>query len=261
MPFILCSADVDGTDISTLSGSSWNANMDRAMPGAAGNYKPEFVALMKQLSRGAFSTRKIDACPTVIMGDGGLFFRSVDEGGVGNTSYKSLVGTSGKTLIVPKQIVWTAGKPAEISVEMHFLSTDGITQPLTVGTTAGDLTAEDSVWVGNGDGVNQITLDFGFKLNFPPDGRLYQVHSFIERQEPMLTIVTTELGSLLTTANLNPGSIGTLTATFDKLADGGVRTATQKLYAVNGHYHVNEVQGAKPGTIALVCAGKSLTIT
>jgi hypothetical protein len=259
--FILCSADLDGTAVTTLSGSSWNAGMQRAMVGAAGNYKPEFVALMSQMSRGQFSTRKIDACPAIVMGGGGLFFRAVEEGGVGNSTYVSLIGTASKTLIVPNQLTWGADKPAELSVDIYFLSSDGIAAPLTVGATAGSLTPEDSVWVGNGDGVNQITLKFGFKLKFPRDGRLYQVHSFVESQEPELSIVTTERGSLLTTANLNPGSVGTLTATFDKLTDGGVRSATQKSYAVAGHYHVENVQGAKPGTVQLFCAGKSLTIT
>ncbi len=262
MSFILCSATLSGTPISTLSGSSWNAGMERLLLGAAGNYQAEFVALMRQMARGALTTRKINAVSAVALNTGILIFRDVAEGGVGNTSYISLTGTSNKTLIVPRQISWSAGQAAELSVDLYFLSSDGITAPITVGTIAGNLSAEADVWVGNGDGINQITVDFGFELNFPQDGRLYQVHSFVLSQRPSIAITTSERGSLITTANLNPGSVSTLTATFDKLEDGGVRSATQAVYEVTGHYHVENVQGAKPGTVRLTCAGvNGLTIS
>lgn len=260
--FILCSATCDATTISTLASSSWNAGMQRLMLGAAGNHQAEFVALMRQAQTGQFATRKIDAVAAVALTTGGLFFRDVEDGGVGNTTYVSLVGTSNKTLIIPRGITWSAGSAAQLAVEMMFFSSDGVTAPLTVGSTAGVLTAEDSVWVGHGDGINQINVDFGLEINVPPDGYLYPRRGFVISQRPSISIVTSERGSLLTTANLNPGSVATLTATFDKLADGGVRSATQKVYSVTGHYHVEQVEGAKPGTVRLRCDGKNgLTIT
>jgi hypothetical protein len=79
------------------------------------------------------------------------------------------------------------------------------------------------------------------------------VNAFIVRQHPMITITEIDQ-TILTTANLNPGSISTLTATLAKIANGGVRGATTS-YAVTGHLHVESVAGAKPGTVRKVCAG------
>lgn len=254
MPFILCSASLNGTAVSTLNSSSWNAGMERLMLGAAGNYRAEFAALMRQAQRGSLSTRKITAISEPVLGNGSLTFRDVAEGSVGGSSYISLTGTNGATLIVPRQIIWSAGQAAALSVDMFFLSSDGVAAPLTVGTTAGNLTAEADVWVGNGGGINSITVDFGYEINFPPDGFLYPKHSFIISQRPMISIVTSERASLITTANLNPGSISTLTAILAKIADGGVR-GTQKQYALNGHLSLGSIDGDKPGTVRKMLNG------
>lgn len=252
--FILCSASLNGTAISTLNSCSWSAGMQRVLLGAAGNHQAEFVALMRQEQMASIATRKINALSSVVLGNGNLIFRTVAEGGTGTSTYISLTGTNGATLLVPRTINWSAGSPASLSLDMIFLSSTGSAAPLTVGSTTGSLTEEADVWVGSGDGVNSITIDFGFQINLPSDGYLYPKHSFVLSQRPVISRTLTEQGSLLTTANLNPGSVSTLTATFNKIDDGGVRNGTLA-FALTGHYHVDSVEGAKPGTVREICAG------
>jgi len=252
--FILCSADLDGTDVSTLESSGVTPQMQRLLLAAAGNYRAEFVALLREVVRANIVTRDIEALTAVKLGSGSVTYRGVDEGGVGSSTYKTVKGTDGATLIVPRTISWAAGGVATLAVDMFFLSSDGVQAPVTVASTAGDLTAEADVWVGAGDLVNSIRIDFGYEIVMPEDGYLYPQHSFIRSQRPVISYVAQDEGEL-TTANLNPGSISTLTVRLAKIADGGVRGA-QKTYSLTGHVHVDQVQGAKPGTVSVTCVGK-----
>lgn len=257
--FIPCSATIGGTTISTLSQSTFNAGMERVMLGAAGNHQAEFVALMRQLANGTIGTRKIDALATVTEGAHAIIFRQVTQGGTGNTTYKSITGGA-TALAIPRRVTWSPGQPATLDIELMFLSTNGTTAPVTVGSTAGSLTAEADVWVGAGQGVTQITVDFGFQINVPPDGLLYPVNAFIARQLPEISITYLD-ETYLATAAANPGSISTLTAQFSKIASGGVRGATRS-YALTGQVYVDSATGSVPGTVVMKCAGTGgLTIT
>lgn len=257
--FILCSASLAGTAVSTLSESTFNAGMERALIGAAGNYQAEFAALMRQMARGTVGTRKLDALATPTLGASNLIFRQVDQGGTGNTTYISLAGGS-TTLVVPRRVSWSAGGPAVLSVEILFLSSNGTSAPVTVGSTAGSLTAEADVWVGSGTGIYSIDVDFGYDIAVPQDGHLYPINAFVRSQRPMIRIGA-YADSNITQTNAMPGSISTLTAAFAKMADGGVRGASRS-YAVTGHYHIGTVAGQAPGTVTLECAGKAgITIT
>lgn len=251
--FILCSASVNGTAVSTLAASSFNSGIERVMTGAAGNYQAEFAAVMRLLANGSISTRKIDLLAAPVLGNGNLIFRTVANGGTGDAAYVSLTGTASYTLWVPRTITWQAGSPATLSLDVFFLSSNGIAAPVTVGTTAGDLTAETKVWSGDENLVSDLTVDFGYEISFPQDGKLYQQRCFVVSQRPMIRLTCYD-ETKITTANLNPGSISTLTATLAELANGGVR-GTTKQYSVTGHYSVTSVAGAKPGTVQVQCAG------
>jgi hypothetical protein len=249
--FMACSASLAGTAVSTLSESSFSAGMERVLTGAAGDYQAEFVALMRQISRGSIGTRKIDVLSAPALGVSNIIFRQVTQGGTGNDTYKSLAGGA-TSMVVPRRLSWSAGAPAVLSVEIIFLSANGTTAPVTVGTTAGDLTSEAGVWVGSGTGISAIEVDFGYDIQIPPDGHLYPIQAFIASQRPVISITTND-ESLITTANVNPGSVATtLTAAFAAVASGGVRGTTRS-YAVTGHYHVDSVA---PGTVRVTCAAK-----
>lgn len=258
--FILCSVNVNGTAVSTLASNSYSAGVERLLVGAAGNHQADFAALIRQVPRVAFSTRKIDAFSAVALGSGNAIFRVVANGGTGGSTYISMTGTNGAVLCVPRSISWTAGSAAVLNGEMIFLSTNGTTAPVTVGSTAGSTTAETKIWTGDVSQVYSINIDFGFDIALPQDGLLYQQNAFVVSQRPVITIGTYD-GDQITTTNANPGSISTLTATLAEQAEGGVR-GTQKSYAVTGHLIADSIAGAKPGTVSLRCDGRGgLTIS
>lgn len=248
--FILCSASLAGTAVSTLANSSFNPGIERAMLAAAGNHQAEFAAVMRSMARGTVTTRKINALTSYALGASNLVFRNVAQGGVGSSTYVSLAGGA-TSLVVPRRLSWNAGSPAQLTAEIIFLSANGTTAPVTVGSTAGSLTAEADVWVGAGTGVYMIEVDFGIEISIPQDGHLYPINAFIMREHPSIRIGTYDEAAI-TQANIQPGSISSLTATFAKIADGGVRGA-ETTYTVSGHLIVDPVTGAKPGTVVKTC--------
>jgi hypothetical protein len=250
--FRTCSASLAGTVVSTLAQSSFNAGMEAVMLSAAGNHQAEFVALMRQLARGTISTRKIDALSDVAIGASNIIFRSVAQGGVGGSQYKSIAGGA-TTMAVPRRVTWSAGGTAILDAELIFLSSNGTTAPITIGTATGALTEEADVWVGSGTGISQITVDFGFDIQIPQDGHLYAINAFIASQRPRISYVTNSDEDFIT-AKFNPGAIGSLTATFSKLADGGVRNGT-KTFTLSGHVYVESVSSGTPGTVTVRCEG------
>lgn len=252
--FTLCSVSVNGTAASTLAQQSLNTGMERALIAAAGNHQAEFVSLVRQVPRVAWSTRKIDLFSEPVLGNGNCIFRTQADGGTGTTTYISVTGTNSHVLHIPRRLRWSAGSPgAVLSAEMIFFSSDGSTAPLTVGSTAGSLTAEADVWQGDMNDVTGINIDFGWGDVIMPDGKLYAQQSFFREHRPSIEITTTD-GDAITTTNLNPGSISSLTAILAKIANGGVR-GTQRQYGLNGHLYVGSVEGDKPGTVRKMLQG------
>jgi hypothetical protein len=250
---IPCSVTTGATAISTLASAQYSEGVEEVLNAAAGNYQAEFVNVLRQIPRVSVGTRLINALAAASLGNGALFFRSQADGGVGGSSYVSMVGTNGKVMTVPRTINWSAGGVAVLAMEMAFLSSDGVSAPITVGSTAGDLTAESAEWVGDSDQVKSIDVDFGYDVSYPADGKLYAVHPFIVSQRPKLSYVTFD-PTLLTTARVNPGSITTASAVFAQCANGGVRGATLT-FTLTGRVRVAQVDGARPGTIQVVCSG------
>jgi hypothetical protein len=250
----LCSANINGTAVSTLSNAQWSAGMEKYIGGASGNYQGEFCAVMRQIPAVSLTTRKINALEAVVFGAGNLIFREQEEGGTGNTTYKSLTGTNNFTLWIPRRISWAPGGPATLSVDGIFLSSTGAAAPITVGTTSGSLAAEADIWVGNEEQCDSIDLDFGYQIALPQDGFLYGKHCFIESQRPRLTVRHTHLDNV-TTANVNPGSLSTLTATLAKVSEGGVR-GTAFTISATGIVHVGDIASGSPAAATFTVDGK-----
>lgn len=250
----LCSASINGTAVTTLSNAQLSAGMEKYVGAAAGNYQGEFVAVMRQIPAVSLTTRKIDAITAPVFGSGNLIFRAQEEGGTGNTTYKSITGTNSYTLWIPRRISWAPGSPATLAVDAVFLSSTGAAAPITVGTTSGSLTAEADAWVGNEEQCDSIDLDFGYNIVMPPDGFLYGKHCFIDSQRPRLTVRHTHLDNV-TTANINPGSVSSLTATLAKLAEGGVR-GTALTITVTGLLNVSDVASGSPAAATFTVDGK-----
>lgn len=252
--FILRSASLAGTAVNTIPSASFSSGIEALMLAQASNAQAEFALVMRQLAEITLQTHKIDAASVVVLGASGLYFVEVDQGGVANSDNISIVGGSG-CLVVPEGISWQAGQPATLSARVMFLSSNGTTSPVTVGTTSGDVTAAADFWVGHGTGVSAIDIQFGYKINVPPDGHLYPIDAYIEEQRPMIRITTDQESSFGATADLSPGTINTLTATFKKVAEGGVRGAS-KTYSLTGLITRPNIASGAPGKITIECRGK-----
>jgi hypothetical protein len=258
--FILGSVNINGTAVSTLQSLGYDGGFERLLLAAASNHQAEFVALMRQMPRLRWATPKIDALDAVTLGSGSCAFRTVTEGGTGNSTWVSITGTAGAVLHIPRRITWSPGAPAVLEGESVFLSSNGSTAPITVGATAGATTAFANAWSGDEEQVYSIMVDFGFEIAFPQDGLLYQKHCFVVAQRPVIMVGKYDSADI-TTGKLNPGSVSSLTATLAAIADGGIR-GTQKQFAVTGHLTTPEITGAKPGTVMVRCDGKNgITIT
>ncbi len=251
--FILSSAKIGATTFSTLATSSWNAGIERAMLAAADNHQAEFELVQRQLARGMFATRDLDtAIVEPVQGAASLHFVQVDQGGTANATWISIAGA--QVLAIPRTVNWSAGGAAALAaIELIFLSTDGATAPMVIGSDAGVSTAETDVWVGSGQGISGLAVDYGFQESIPPDGFLYPVNAFIVAQRPSVAVSSVN-DSDITTAGLVAGEIAQLDAVFAKIAPGGIRGAT-RTYSCTGHRHVATVAGAKPGTVQRMVAG------
>lgn len=256
---ILNNLTLDGAStvqVTTLGNATVNAGMRSVITAAAGNYQGEFVSLMRQAPRITFQTRKLDALTAPELLTATLFFRQVTAGGTVNSTWYSIASGEDLCLAIPRQIQWQGGGgPATLTGELIFLSTDGSTAPMTVGSTSGDSTAEAKTWSGNETGMLGCSIDFGFREALPEDGLLYPQDTtiFLAAQRPMLrkTMVS---DALLTTANVNPGSIGALTAELAEMASGGVR-GTTRTYSVTGQRYLQSVSSGQPATVEQVVMG------
>lgn len=253
--FRMCSASLAGTVVNTLQSMNWSNGVERLMLAQAKNHQAEFALVMRQLAQASITTHKIDAIAAPIAGASNVIFVDVAQAGTAGTSYRSIAGGA-TTIVIPRRINWSAGQPAALEVAMLFLSSNGTTAPCTVGTTAGGLTAAADFWVGSGTGISSIEVDFGWNYNVPGDGHLYPIDCFFDSQRPMIRITTTDPSSYLSTANANPGSISSLTATLAAVADGGIRGAT-KTYTVTGHLVLRDATGGAPGSVTIECAAEN----
>lgn len=250
----LCSASLNGTVVSTLNNATWSSGLDAYVGGASGNYQGDFVANMRQVPAVSLVTRKIDALSEVTLGNGNLIFRQMTEGGTGNSTYLSLTGTNSYTLLIPRRISWAAGRPAELAIDMVFLSSSGSAAPITVGSTTGGTSAETKIWSGDDEQCDRIDLDFGYNVVWPADGKLYAKHCFVMDQRPVLTAHYTHLDGV-TTTNLNPGSVSSLTCILAELAEGGIR-GTQLSISVTGLLHAAGIESGTPAGHTLTVNGK-----
>lgn len=252
--FILKSASLAGTAVNTLPSASFSSGIEALMLAQASNAQAEFALVMRQLAEIAVSTHKIDALSEVAAGASGLYFVAVDQGGVANGTGLSIVGGA-TCLAIPERISWQAGQPATLEAKVMFLSANGSTSPITVGSAAGDETAASAFWVGHGTGISAIEIDFGYKINTPPDGHLYPIDAYIEKHNPIIKITTDQNADFGNTAAISPGTIGSLTATLKAVADGGVRGAS-KTFTCTGLITRQSIAGGNPAKVVYQCQAK-----
>lgn len=253
----LCSLGIGTSDYSDVFGVSVDPGIAREVIGAAGNYRADFNVVLKQNMMIAASLRDLAAVSAPGYQTGKMIFRKEVEGDVAGSGYVSFTSATNKCMVVPQGISWSSGGMASLSLMMQFLSTNGTTAPVTVGTAAGDLEAVSEVYVGASSCVENINLNFGYTLRPCKDGLLYPHKTFVVSQRPTLTIVTSD-ESGLDTANIAPGEIATLTASFAKVAEGGVRGATRS-YALTGH--IQRSVGADGNTTVSVQGKGGFTIS
>ena len=255
----LCSASIGENDFSDVFGATLDPGIAAQAIGAAGNYRADFNAVLKQMLKVGFSLRDLSAIEVPVLSTGKLFYRAEVAGGVAASDYISVTSGTDLCMVVPQGISWSAGGHAQLSVLMHFLSTDGAAAPVTIGTANGDLTGISNVYVADLDCVESININFGYELRFCQDGKLYPQDVFVVGQRPSMTIVTSDQAQV-TTGNVAPGTVSALVADFAKVAEGGVRGAVRR-YSLTGHV-TRSVSGDRPGLVTLSCQGKGgFTVT
>jgi hypothetical protein len=243
-----------GANVHTgVFGSSFDPGILAQVLGAAGNYQGDFIPVIRQASKVGISLFDISALSAPALMQASLIYRGMVEGAVPGSTYISIASGSDLCFVVPQGISWSAGGTASLSLLLHFLSSNGSTAPITVGSTAGVQTAVSKVFAGNMGCVESINIGFGFDVRFCNDGFLYPRKVYIASQRPTLSITTNDESSL-TTANLNPGAIGELSAVFAEVAEGGVR-GTTRTYALTGHIS-RRTSGDRPGVTTVTCQGK-----
>jgi hypothetical protein len=176
--------------------------------------------------------------------------------GIGYISF-----TIGKGLIVPMTMQGAQGQAAELSIDIYPISSDGVTEPIIVGTTTalmgvhgdayiiGDLTISSVI-----TGIQDINLNFGYNVatNAGENGKPYPTLAYIDKQEAGLTVKTASL-SAATQARINTGaSTADVSFSFRKLAEGGVPSGTLTGTFKKALVHAEGISGGRPSTISIV---------
>jgi len=156
-------------------------------------------------------------------------------------------------LIYPLRI---SGRLAQLTMEIVPLSPDGITCPVTLGTTPGPAVSISSVWRPCNGTISEQSLDFGYSYQFPESGGIYQTEAFFEKQVPKATYTTRDKDEI-TQARLCGKECATLEMKWCEIfkcaATGGTCTAT-----IEGTVSTSAINAdvGQPGTSSITVYGE-----
>lgn len=233
-----------------------SSNIQKAILYAGGNMFPSLGATLTAAPTIQFRTRDIKmlSTPSVLSGGGVvLSCRAYAEGGGPGAGYISIAIAKG--IIVPVSISGGAGQPAELTVNVHAISTDGDSSPIAVGTTStalsvhGDVYTASELTIGSAvGGIQNINLNFGYsvKTNEGENGKTYPTIAYYDRQQAILTASTTAL-SAATAARMTTAQSAAVSALFRVLREGAVSTDSNGL-TITMAKAIIEAQSAQAGT-------------
>jgi hypothetical protein len=241
---------------------SVSSNIQKAVLYAGGDIFPTLGATMTCAPTIQFRTRNINlvTAPAALSSTGVIIAcRAYADGGGPGTAYISLAIAKG--LIVPMSISGSIGQPAELTVNVYGISTDGDSAPIAVGTTTaalgvhGDAHTAATVTVGTAiGGIQNINLNFGYsvKTNEGENGKSYPTLAYYDRQQAVLTASTTALAAA-TAARMTTAQSAAVSATFRKMQEAAVLTDTGAITITMAKaiIEAQSVQSGMPYTVQL----------
>ena len=237
-----------------------NPSLQKAVLHAAGDLQPTTGVTLTNTPSMMFRTHDLDmiSTPTVISSVVMTARAYADNGGLG-TGYVSYTMSDG--IIIPVSISGSAGAPAELTVAVFPVSSDGDTAPITVGTTSKTLATHGDAYtigdIGIGGaiaGISSIDLQFGYAVqsNAGENGKPYPTLAYYDRQTAAVTAATNQLSAATAERMLTGQSTTAITAVFRKLAEGAVPSGTYTATMAKAIVEASNIQGGRPFTLQLM---------
>lgn len=206
-----------------------------------------------------FDVYKLDLVTSPTKGTLTLIFRSgTDTGGAGATylSFQSEV------CIYPVSMSAQAGGEATLSVRAYLLSSDGTTNPVTVGTTSASLTTGNDLYTvgaSNIDGaavahiVDQtVNFNYDVQTDAGQSGQLYPTVPFITAHSPDVQMTTEDVSEATQTRVTDGEKVTTNAANLKfKHMNGG----SDITVSMAGGVIQAQVNGGAPSTASLTVNG------
>lgn len=202
-----------------------------------GNQNPTLGATISNALTLEFTTRDITfATAPVLISSANtcvVYLRAFEDDGSMSSSYISLSIANG--LLVPQTTGGTKGEAVVTSWVLHACSTDGLTNPVTVGSESLTQIAHgDAYTIGTlslGNAIEQLTsmsINYNYQVdtNVTNNGLPYPTFANISQAEVTFEAETESI-SEATTDRINTGELVTsgIVMAFRKLAEGGIPTS------------------------------------
>ena len=232
-------------DIDQIESYAYSPGVAGMLLGGAGEVEPSFSAVDGIMPVFSFTTSQVATFLAAIEEDGAIIDTDTGDAGVviyGAQYEKGKVKKAGayhmsvtiaSGMIIPRSISASTGGPALLTFDVLPLSTDGITSPLSISTTASISsapTASELYTVGpatvNGStigGVQSMNVNFGNgEVRLRADGHVYPTFISLPARRPGAGFSTNKASYLYT---LGEGLAITTNATLylTQCSEGGVR--------------------------------------
>lgn len=255
---------IDGSVAAGLTEApSLSTSLAKALLSSSGDLTPSVGATLSNSPKLSFKTRDLSLleAPVKIASGVVLCGRAYDDASGLATAHLSY--TIAKGLLVPVSISAQANQPAELSVELYPVSSDGDSLPIAVGNSSIALVAHGDVYVlgdfsiasSKFDGVQSLNLDFGFsvKTNAGENGAPFPTLAYYDAQQAALSATVAGLSGVKA-SHLNVGEVAAVSATFRKLAEGGVPSGGVRVSFAKALIECGAIQGGRPMTAQLLAS-------
>lgn len=239
--------------ISQISEHSHNEGVEMLLTGSMGKLSDQFGALQRAEPIATFTTTDIKAVLDILSASGApvyaiasakpidLWYAELDETGFIKTSGATHVKISVTNgLVVPRTLPVDHQGEARITVEVHAISTDGVTNPITITTGAAappTTAAPTSVWTVGPykidstlyHDVQSLNVDFGINvLKLGGSGSVWPTYGGVNRPwRPIIRVDVLDVSQLDTVGETGRTAIAATTVFFlrKKAADGAGNVA------------------------------------
>lgn len=240
-----------------------NPNVEKLIERYDGDIEPTLIALLTNEPLGEFQTRDVSflsAAAAFSTSPVIFYFKAYDE--VAGMGASGISFSAAKGIIVPTRLQGQSGKDATLTCEVHAVSSDGDTNPITTGTSVASSTAHgDAYTIGDVSlgsdisGVQEIDFNFGYtvKKNTGENGKPFPTLAYIEKREATLKIKAAALGEASSLRiNTTQSVTSSLSFIFRKLSEAGVPSGTLTGTIAKAIIEVEAVNAGRPATVDLM---------